>query len=196
MKDRKFLVLVIVILSALLLSHNFSVAKNKTEVPASRVGVVSIRQIFQNCKRNMAYRETASAEQKALVNELDKSKAELDLANAGLNTLKPDSSAYMEQVNEILQMQAKLQAKQEFYKQKLAAKDRRWTETIYRDILRVTAEVASEIGLDMVLEKSEPELPSQSADDLISSIRTHKLLYSGGCLDITEQVIDIVDQQQ
>ena len=196
MKDRKFFVLVIVVLSALLLNHGLSIAKTNTEVPASRVGVVSVRQIFQDSKRNMAYREKVSAEQDTLIKEFDKLKAELELANAGLNTLKPDSAAYMEQVNEILQIQAKLQVKQEFYKQKLAMKDRRWTETLYRDILRVTAEVASEKGLDMVLEKSEPELPSPNADELVSSIRTHKLMYAGGCIDITQQVMARVDQRK
>jgi Skp family chaperone for outer membrane proteins len=65
---------------------------------------------------------------------------------------------------------------------------------IYTDILRIVNEVAQQKGLDLVLEKNEPELlDSTPANELMLTIRTHKVLYSGGCVDITDEVIARLD---
>jgi len=96
-------------------------------------------------------------------------------------------------LKELLEKQAKFEAQQQFYKQQIELKDKRWTEQLYKDILRETCEVAKQKGLDLVLERDEPELPALSAFDLMTIIRTHKLLYSGGCLDITEEVMGRID---
>ena len=53
--------------------------------------------------------------------------------------------------------------------------------------------LAEKRGLDLVLEGSEPELSDTTAESLVMSIRTHKLLYSGGCEDITDEVMARLD---
>ena len=57
-----------------------------------------------------------------------------------------------------------------------------------------TKELAAEKGLLLVLEKSEPEFPIQR--DLGLIIGTHKVLYSDGCLDITDDVIAKMDAEE
>ncbi len=158
-----------------------------------RIGVVSVRRIFQDCKRNVQYRQEASAEQESIIAELDKLEKELEAAQAGLKTFKTGSSEYLNLMKEILQKQAGLQAQREFAQQHFALKDQQWTEEIYKDILSMTGEVAIEKGLTLVLEDGDVELPAASANDLMLTIRTHKLLYSGGCVDITEEVMAKVD---
>jgi len=69
-------------------------------------------------------------------------------------------------------------------------------EELYKEILQETREVAEQRGLDLVFEKSEPELPALSAKDLALAIRMHKLLYSGGCLDITDEVMARLDKEK
>jgi Skp family chaperone for outer membrane proteins len=159
----------------------------------SKFGVVSVRRIFQECKRNVTYREQAMAEQETLIAELDKLQKEVELGQAGLKTLKAGTAEYLNLMKETLEKQANLQAKQEFAKQQLAAKDQRWTEELYKDILAMTGEVAAAKGLDFVMESDDIELPAASANDLMLTIRTHKLLYCGGCLDITAEVMAKVD---
>ncbi len=158
-----------------------------------KIGVVGIRQIFQDCKRNVKYREEATAEQQRIITELDKLKREIEVEEAGLRALKAGSSDYLNLMKAVLEKQASLQAKQDYHKQQMALRDQRWTEELYTDILRETAAVAKEKGLDLVLEKDEPELPALSAQELMMIIRTHSVLYSGGCLDITDEVMNLVD---
>lgn len=176
--------------------HQYSGAEPESVKPEPKIGVVSIRRIFQDCKRNVRYRQEATAEQDKIVAELDKLRKEIEAEEAGLRTLKAGSSDYLELMKGILEKQASLQARQEFHKQQLAMKDQRWTEQLYTDILRETGEVAKQKGLDIVFENDEPELPALSAQELMMAIRTHKVLYSGGSLDITNEVMNRVDVEK
>ncbi len=176
--------------------YQYSGAEPESVKPESKIGVVSIRRIFRDCKRNVRYRQEATAEQDKIIAELDKLRKEIEAEEAGLRTLKAGSSDYLELMKGILEKQASLQALQEFHKQQLAMKDQRWTEQLYTDILRETGEVAKQKGLDIVFENDEPELPALSAQELMMAIRTHKVLYSGGSLDITNEVMNRVDVEK
>ncbi len=71
---------------------------------------------------------------------------------------------------------------------------RAWAEKLYKEILRITKEVAARKGLDLVLQRSEPEFPILSADQLMMTLSSHKVLYGGGCLDITDEIIAELDK--
>jgi len=163
----------------------------KAEMPA--MGMVSLRKIFRDCKKTAQYRERTNAERQQLNAELVKLDNEIKAQREGLKTLKVGSENYLAQVKEILQKQASLQAQQEFHKQQLSLKEQQITETIYADILRITGEIAKQKGLELVFEASEPELPATSPTELELSMGTHKLLYGGGCVDITDEVIKRLD---
>ena len=160
-----------------------------------KIGVVSIRKIFRDCKRTIQYRQEVRDELQRTEAEENKLNDEIQAQKAGLRTLKIGSESYMAQVKEILEKQASLQAKQEFNKQQRALKEQRITEKIYGDILRITGEVAKEKGLELVFEASEPQLPALSPTELELSMGTHKLLYGGGCSDITDEVISRLDSE-
>jgi Skp family chaperone for outer membrane proteins len=78
----------------------------------------------------------------------------------------------------------------------MAANEQRMIEQLYKDLLKVVEDIAAKKGLDMVFEKSEPDLPAANGNDLTLAISTHKLLYSKGCVDITADVISAVDKQK
>ncbi len=186
------------LLSAIILAfaYDYSRAESKVDKPAPKIGVVSVQKILQHCKRSAKYREEAIAEQNKVIAESDKLKAEIEADKAGLKTLKVGTSDYMARVKEIFEKQASLQAAQEFRKQQISLKDQQWIEGLYKAILQQTSEVAKQKGLEMVFEKSEPEFPAQSANELMRAIDTNKLLYSGGCLDITDEVMARVDEEK
>lgn len=169
------------------------IATSKTRAAQSSIGFVSIRKIFDQSKRSIRYRQEATAERNKVFAELEKLDKEIEAEKAGLKTLKTGSSDHLALVKEILEKQANLQAQQEFYKQQMSLKQQRMIEDIYKDILRVTGEVAQQKGLDLVFEKSEPEFPASSANELELTMGTHKLLYSGGCLDISDEVMALLD---
>ena len=186
------------LLGAVVLSmgYEYSRAEPKADKPYSKIGVVNIQRIFLICKRNAKYEEETKAEQNRLNAELEKIMAELKAEEAGLKTLKPGSSDRIARVEEILTKQAGLQTKDELYKRRLELRYQLFIEGLYKDILRETTEVAKQKGLDLVQVKDEIEFPALSVNDAMMAIRTHKLLYSGGCLDITDEVMARVDKEK
>jgi Skp family chaperone for outer membrane proteins len=161
-----------------------------------KIAVVSIAKIFQQCKRGASYREEAIAEQDRIIAELEKLSKEIEAEKAGLKTLKENSSDYMARAKELFEKQASYQAKQEFYKQQMELKDKLWTKEIYQDILRIAGEVAKEKGLDLVFREDEINFSETNANELGLAMRVQKLLYSGGCLDITEEVTARLDEEK
>ncbi len=163
---------------------------------APKIGVVSVQKIFRECKRSVKYREETIAERQRVNAKLQELNAEIDAENEGLKTLKAGSSDYMALVKEVLTKQADLQVQQTFYEQQRALKEQKVVEELYKDILRETSEVAKQKGLDLVFERSEPELPAPNAKDLTMTISTHKLVYSGELLDITDEVMARLDKEK
>lgn len=193
MKTKAVILSFLVGMIVLSFTYKYGRAESAASKASYKIGVVSVRKIFEGCKRNAKYRREAATEQDKIVAELDKLRADIEAEEAGLKTLKEGSSDYLAQFKEILQKRASFQAQQEFHKQQIGLKDQRWTEQLYGAILKHTGQVAKQKGLDIVFEEDTPELPTSSAEELMMLVRTHKVLYSDGCLDITEEVIAQLD---
>lgn len=179
----------------LFVGYGYSAAKPKIETTNVKIGVVNIRKVFRDSKKNAKYRSDALAEQVRLDSEIQTLQKEFETQRAGLNALKPGSSDYLVQVRELLQKQAQLEAERQFNNQQRGLKDQQWTEELYKQILRVTRGLAEQKGLDLVFEKGEVEFPVANADELMLTLSTHKLLYSEGCQDITDEVVKRLDAE-
>ena len=192
MKARTVVLCCLAVVIILSLNSEPNWAKTKSS-DGMKIGVLKIRKIFEECKKNEQYKELMTIEQEKAIAELEKLRAELDAEKAGLRTVKVGSSEHMALMKQLLTKQANFKAQQEFHQQQMAIKEQQWIELLYRDVVRITSEVAEERGLELVLEGSEPELSDTTAESLVMSIRTHKLLYSGGCEDITDEVMSRLD---
>jgi Skp family chaperone for outer membrane proteins len=175
--------------------YEMSRAAPGAEDKGIRIGVVSVRRVFRDSKRVAAYTQEAISERQQIEAKLEKLDKETQAEEAGLRTLVRGSTDYVAQLKEILQKQAEMRTEQEFYKQKMGAAEQRMTEQLYMDILQGTEQVAREQGLTLVFEKSEPEFPASSPSQLELTMGTYKLLYSEGCVDITDDVTAKVDAQ-
>ena len=187
-----------IILSCLIgvafLSIGYEYSRAEPEQSTSeKIGVVDVRAIFRDCKRNINYREQAVADYKTAMMELESLSKELEADKAGLKTLKQGSPDYMKQYKQILEKQANLNAQQEYNKQQRVLKEQQNTEELYKDILQITKELAQQKNLDLVLENNEPEFPLKSKEELLAALNTHKVIYSSGCLDLTKGVIARLD---
>ncbi len=140
------------------------------------------------------YNAEVLAEQSRTNAELQKLSKEVAASKAGLNAFKRGSNDYLVQLREVYDKQGKHNTEQEYLMQQRALKYQRWLEDLYVDILRGTGEVAKQKGLDLVVEKDEVEFPALSVENTMMAIRTHKVLYNGGCLDITDEVVAWLDE--
>jgi Skp family chaperone for outer membrane proteins len=163
---------------------------------APKIAVISVQEIFKNCKRTANYMKEVVAERERINAEEEKLKAEIDARKDGLKTLKVGSDEYMALMKEVLTKQADLQVRETLHERQRVLKEQQMVEGLYKDILRETEEVAKQKGLDLVFERSIPELPALSPAELEQTMGMHKLLYGGGSLDITKEVMARLDSGQ
>jgi Skp family chaperone for outer membrane proteins len=161
-----------------------------------KIGVLSVRRIFRYSQRVSKYRRETTGERQMIRARLDKLAKEIEAEEAGLKMLDPGSDDYLAKYKQILQKRADLETEQKFYNQRISMKEQKVTEGIYKDILEETSAVAKEKGLQLVLEKSEPELPASSPTQLELFMGTHKVLYTGDCEDLTQEVMARIDSRE
>ena len=180
----------------LAMGYEYGQAQPEATALSLKIGVVSVKRVFQSCQRSARYNAEVLAEQSRINAELQSLSKEVEASKAGLNAFKRGSSDYLAQLKEVFDKQGKYDAEKEYRMQQKAIKYQRWVEDLYVDILRGTGEVAKQKSLDLVFEKDEVEFPAVSIDSTMLAIRTHKVLYSGGCLDITDEVIAWLDKEE
>ena len=191
MKLKSIIVMVlVVIMSGFIVSAG---AVRAADNKCLKIGVVSVRKIFQDCKRNTKYRKDMTAERDKLENELESMSKDIDASKSKLKMLKQGSADYLSGMKDVFDKQASLQAKQEYFKRQMDMREQTVVEQLFKDVIKATGEVAKDKGLDIVLEKSEPDLPAANTNELTLTISTYKVLYSAGCEDITDAVMAKVD---
>lgn len=183
-------------IAIMLLAHQYSTAQVMTNAQTLPVGVVDVRRALRDCNATAKYRERTNAENAKMQDEMKQLDNEIKALATGLNALKPGSSDYLSQYKEYVQKQATYKALQEFNPQQAALKHQQWTQNLYEEILRITKELGTEKGLALVLESDEPEFPIQRYEDLAMTLSTHKVLYSSGCVDLTNEVIAELDKEE
>ncbi len=186
-----------IIVSAILLAAGYE-SSGKESKPGNttlKIGVVSIRSVFQDCKKSSEHQKKLGDEQNRIITELEKLSKEIEALKAELMTRKPGSSDYSKLMLQMMDKQAQLGARKEFHQQEIMLKDQQWTEQLYKDIIKSVEQVAKTKGLDIVLAKEELDFPSTNQTELMLAIRTNKLLFSADGLDITKEVVKLLNTQ-
>jgi len=186
----------LMVLVVLFLAHEYSMAQVKTNDSSLPIGIVDVRRALRDCKATEKYKERTNAENSKMEAEEEQLTREIQALAAGLRALKPGSSDHLSQYKEYLQKQISLKTMQEFNPQQKMLKHQQWTQPLYQEILSITKTLAAEKGLALVVESDEPEFPIQRYEDLVMTLNTHKVLYSNGCVDLTNDVIAELDKEE
>ena len=179
------------------LGNEYSTAKDKSIAPA-KIGIVSVKEIFDNCTMKTEVEKSLAAEGDKRFAEIKKLEEGIESDKTALTKFKEGTQDYMDMLKGLMMKQSGLEAQKEFYQQDLSMKEMRNKEAMYRKIIEAVAQVAKEKGLDIVLSRddnylSQPESasnpPAQNPTELILTTKTHKLLYFNKDLDITTEVL-------
>jgi Skp family chaperone for outer membrane proteins len=194
MRFRK--VLTVVLLGSVILaflSYERGLAAARKEITPARIGVVSVNRILTNSKKHAQWQEKMAVEEQTARGEIDKLGKELEAVKADMATRKVGSNDYMKLMRQALNKEAAYEARKQSYEREMSLKVQLWTEDLYRDVLAVISTVAKEKGLDMIVAKEEVEFPSAGIRDLMLLIRTNKVLYHSEHMDITNEVLAVLD---
>jgi len=177
-----------------------SCASKEKALPAPRIAIVSVREVFDNCAFKTETEKNLSAEGDKRFGDIKKLEQDIDADKNALTKLKEESPEYMMALKAVMMKQAQLEAEKDFYQQDLTLKEMHGKEIIYRKILEAIAEVAKEKGYNMILNRddnylNQPESSpaAQNPTDLILTTKTHKLLYYDKDYDITQDVLIVIN---
>ena len=174
-------------------SYERGLATARKEITPARIGIVSVNRILTNSKKHAQWQDKMAVEEQTVRGEIEKLGKELEALQADMATRKVGSNDHMKLMRQALDKEAAHEARKQSYEREMSLKVQFWTESLYRDVLGVISTVAKEKGLDMVIAKEEVEFPSAGIRDLMLSIRTNKVLYHSEHMDITNEVLAILD---
>ncbi len=192
MSGRTITMSILVCTAALLAAMQYGRAASQATPPSSKIGIVSVRDVFNGSKKHALYQAQLAqrvSKARAQIDELNK---QVDGAEVELKGLRQGTADYVKQFQAVLEARSKLQNEQELLKAQRMAEDKKWFEDLYQEALKAVEALAKEKGLELVLERSEPKFPLAS-EEVWSTVGTHKVLYSGGCVNLTNDVIDRID---
>jgi Skp family chaperone for outer membrane proteins len=193
MKNR--MIVLVCFLSAAVLFVNQQYSSAQPNDSTLNIGVISIDRALRDCKATANFRERVTAEIKKRNAKMEQLNTEIQALEAGLKSgaLVVGSEDYFKQHLDLATKEANLQALTEYYPQQQNVEQQIWTQQLYQKILKTTKELAEEKGLPLVLERTEPDFSQRDLGMLIS---TYKVIYSGGCVDITDDVIARLDVEE
>jgi Skp family chaperone for outer membrane proteins len=184
---------ILVCVVALFVAMQYGHAASQTTTPSSKIGLVSVRDVFNGSKKHALYQDQTAQRVGQMRAQLDEWTKQLDTEENDLkNTRKPGTADYVKQLQTVLELRSKLQNQQELLKQQRMAEDKKWFEDLYQETLKAINAIAKDKGLDLVLERTEPKFPIAS-EEVWSTVSTNKVLYGGGCVDLTNDVITRID---
>jgi Skp family chaperone for outer membrane proteins len=176
---------------ALLATFEYSGAA-QSGAAASNVGVVSIRTVFDRTRQQAQYQTKAVAKRARDRAQLEGLAQEVKGAEEEMSTHRQGTPEYLKLMQNVIQKRAQLEAQQEYLKQQTMLENKLWMEKLYEQTLKIVTALAREKGLELVLERTEPSFPI-SSDELMATFSTHKVLYAGGSVDLTNEVISRLD---
>lgn len=197
MKTNKLLLIGFTIaIIAISFGYRQGIAASEKQIVPSKVAIVDVTKVLQNSKKHKQWQEKMTKNEEQMKAEFEKAKKEMEVLQANLNLLKSGSKDYVDAMREFLDKKALLDAKDKFYQEKINIEMQQWTESLYVQMLDITAKVAQKKGIDIVLAQEQLDLPSPSLRDFMLSMRTKKVLYCSTQLDITDEVLVLLDEVQ
>lgn len=161
----------------------------------STVGGVDVVRVFNEYQRQRDLTAEMEQIQSTMDAENTSRRQSIDAKQQQMTTLQPSDPTFDTRREELLRMQIDYKNWVDLKQAQMGREVSRWSGRVYEEILNATQEVAQQSGVDMVLYKDEfmPQLDNPEA--MREQIRMRKVLYCSGTADLTQRVLDRLNQK-
>ncbi len=160
------------------------------------VAVVDIQIVFESLKEKVQIEADLKSRLEQLNMDEEGQKQELQELRSDLEILAPDTPAFNEKQNALEQKAIELQTWRAFHTQKLNHERGLQVERLYRKTLDGIGRVAQQNGYEIVLFKEKPaDFRGAKPEALNTLIQVRKVLWSADKLDLTDEVIQLMNNQ-
>lgn len=165
-----------------------------------RIATVDLAQITHHLDSEVAMHQHFATELKSLQAKIKAKRKELRSLDEPLNpdstiSFKPGSEEYDAQRRKLLKASVQLQVFQQYHRLRLQEEQRLDGEKTYRQINQAIAEYAKAHHIALVLAADEAHYNFAKSSQLIEEVATRKVLYASGSLDITNNVIHLMNRE-
>ena len=185
MKSKNALGLVVLGLAlSLCWGYQVGMANAKKTFSPVKIGVVSLRDVLDKSIKKQQFEQDYNADKDKVMAELQGLEKEIVSLQKDMETRSKSSDDYIKFLRQSVEKQAVLKVRKELYEDEFQYKQKAWMDQMYKQILVAAEQVAKENGLDMVIAKRDFETFSEM----------NNLLYSSASLDISTEVLTIIDK--
>ncbi len=193
--DKRLISVLMIVLGVFavgLLVDNVGAAGEKQQ---EKIAVVSVPRIMMESEYASQVQSSVDKLKEASLAELETLKEDMDSINADMKTRRQGSEEFLKLKRSLMEKRAVAEAQKDFLQDELMEKNKVAMEQLYGKILECVKEVSEAKGLELVLDCDEVNLPAAGVNDLTMMIQTHKVLHYSPDLDITDEVITLIDSE-
>lgn len=165
----------------------------------TRIGSCNPSKVFAGLDERKAIDDKLTDNRRKLKNEFDKKKAELVGIEQDRDQLKPESAAYREKSDQLLDKSIQLNVWGQLQEAQMARQDKEYTKALYDKIRDACKEIALEKKLDIILAERRPELPANmdklTPEQVRGVLSQNDTLYMNDKVDITQAVILLLNKK-
>lgn len=196
MRFNRFFIILVAALAMCLGSWVATRANSMLTGRPTAVAVVDLVALFDALKEKMQIEADLKARLDKVMQEEEERKTALKKMQDDLSILAPATPAFEQKQNELEKGAIEMQAWMKFENNKFNRERAVRIEALYRKMLEAIGQVAKQNGCDVALFKERPvNFSNAKPEDLQRLIESRKVLWSADELDLTEQVVQKMNNE-
>jgi Skp family chaperone for outer membrane proteins len=169
-------------------------AAEKASPLPTRAAVVDLVKVFNEYQRTKDINDRLTKQQQELQTQRKEKVDRIEALKAELENFHPDSKDYYERQKELLKLSIELDSFTRVTAEDIKRDFQVLTKDIYTEMLKAIEQVAKTNGYDMVLYMDKMDIEGDNFQTLLEKIRERKVLYADSQFDVTNAVLDYINQ--
>ena len=177
-----------IFLSVVLITNSYGLGELK-------IGVVNLSSVFEKYTKREEFDKQLKALEKGYEKTVNEKRETIMMLREEAGLLDMGSESRNKKEEEIQKRSIDMEVFAKFAEQNLLKKYKEYFEDIYVDVTKEVKIFAKENNYDLIFKNEEPELISKEISDLQFKIGIKSVLYYSDAVDITPQIIEIINKR-
>ncbi len=178
-------------LLASLICTNINIANAETE--DFKIGIVDIGNVFEKYQKRIDLDQELKEQEKEFQDEVNKKRKEIIDLDEETQLLDLGSESRSNNENLMERKNVELEGYAKFAERQLLKKYKNFFENIYQEVVQKVEKIGEQEGFDLIIKNEEADLKSNEISDLQFKIGIRTVLYHSDSVDITFDVVDILN---
>ena len=179
------------VLLASLIYTNINIANAEAE--DFKIGIVDIGNVFEKYQKRIDLDQELKEQEKEFQDEVNKKRKEIIDLDEETQLLDLGSESRSNNENLMERKNVELEGYAKFAERQLLKKNKDFFENIYQEVVQKVEKIGEQEGFDLIIKNEEADLKSNEISDLQFKIGIRTVLYHSDSVDITFDVVDILN---